>query len=269
MPLSDFHYQIYGPEGGRKIVFLHGLMGFLNNWRKIIHYFEEKDQSLSFDQRGHGRSMKPDSGYAPEDYAEDLKQILDELGWDKIILVGHSMGGRNALAFSAKYPDRVEKLVIEDIAPSDADPEGWRYYEHLLGKVPTPFKSRSEAREFFQDEFKKRIASYDHPDMLAAFLYANMEDKTDGTVNWRFSREAIIESARAARTEDRWQQVKKIKAPTLWIRGETSKAMSREDLQKILSMNPLIQGVEIPKAGHWVHADQPLAFVEALKNFVG
>lgn len=265
--LSEFHYQIYGNAQRPKIVFLHGLMGFLNNWRKIIHYFENDYQCLSFDQRGHGRSIKPEQGYSPADYAEDLLNILDELGWQKIILVGHSMGGRNALSFTVSHPSRVEKLVVEDIAPSDQNPEGWRYFERLLGVVPTPFKSRAEAREFFQNELKTRLSPKENADMLSAYFYANMEDKADGTVSWRFSPEAILETAKAARSQDRWEEVKKISVPTLWIRGGNSLTLLREDYEKILSMNSLIQGVEIPDSGHWVHAEQPVAFVDALKNF--
>lgn len=267
--LNQFNYQIYGPPQGRKWVFLHGLMGFHNNWRKIISYLEDTECCLTYDQRGHGRSMKPEEGYSPEDYADDLLKIIDELGWDKIILVGHSMGGRNALSFASRYGDRLEKLVIEDIAPSDRNPESWRYFERLLAAVPTPFANRAQARDFFQNKFKEVMNKEPAVDMLSAYLYANIADKEDGTVSWRFSPEAILESARQARSQDRWQQVSKITVPTLWIRGENSGTLKHEDWQKVLEMNSVIQGVEIPKAGHWVHADQPLAFVAAIKQFVG
>jgi pimeloyl-ACP methyl ester carboxylesterase len=267
--LSNFHHRIYGPPEGRKWVFLHGLMGFYNNWHKIITYLEKTECCLTYDQRGHGRSMKPEHGYTPEDYADDLLKIIDELHWEKIILVGHSMGGRNALSFASQHSDRLTKLVIEDIAPSDKNPEGWRYFERLLGSVPTPFKSRTEAREFFQGPFKEINKNDKSVNMLSAYLYANVEEKPDGRVSWRFSPEGVIESAKVARTADRWDLVPKIKVPTLWVRGENSGTLDREDFEKVLSINPLIQGVEIKDAGHWVHADQPLAFVEAIKQFVG
>ena len=85
--LSDFNYKIYGPPEGRKWVFLHGLMGFLNNWRTVISHLESTECCLTLDQRGHGRSFKPDSGYAPEDYANDLKIILDELKFENVLLL--------------------------------------------------------------------------------------------------------------------------------------------------------------------------------------
>lgn len=266
--LKDFNHQIYGPANGKKWVFLHGLMGFLNNWRRIITELEATECCLAYDQRGHGRSIKPDEGYQPDDYANDLKVILDELGWEKVILVGHSMGGRNALNFASRFPEYLNKLIIEDIAPS-GDPDGWKYYERLLKAVPTPFKNRAEARGFFQNEFKAKVQTRESVDVISAYFYANMEDQGDGTISWRFSPQAVIASAQQARAQDRWQELKRIQAPCLWIRGENSRELSREDWEKILLANTLIQGVEIPKAGHWVHSDQASAFVEAIKGFVG
>lgn len=135
--LKQFHYQLYGNSASPKLVFLHGLMGFGANWRKIVSSLEDQYQILTLDQRGHGRSMKPETGYAPENYADDLLKILDELGWEKIHLVGHSMGGRNALNFAARFPHRVISLVLEDISPV-GNPNDVERYENLLAKVPTP-----------------------------------------------------------------------------------------------------------------------------------
>lgn len=115
--LQQFHYKITGPPSGRPWVFLHGLMGYLHNWASVIRSLDATEKCLTYDQRGHGQSFKPAQGYAAKDYAEDLKLIIDELGFKKIILVGHSMGGRNALHFASAYPERIEKLVIEDIGP--------------------------------------------------------------------------------------------------------------------------------------------------------
>ena len=266
--LSDFNYKIYGPSDGRKWVFLHGLMGFLNNWRTVISNLEQTECCLTLDQRGHGRSIKPDTGYAPEDYANDLKIILDQLKWDKVVLVGHSMGGKNALNFASRFPERVFKLVIEDISPA-SNVDGWKYYENLLSSVPTPFKSRTEAREFFQGEFKTKVKTTQSMDVLSAYLYANVVDLADGTVSWRFKPEAIVESAKSARAKDHWDEVQKLEMPTLWVRGADSNELSREDFQKVLSMNRVIQGAEVAGAGHWVHSEQALSFVAEIRQFVG
>ncbi|MGZ3743744.1 MAG: alpha/beta fold hydrolase [Pseudobdellovibrionaceae bacterium] len=266
--LDSFNYQVTGPENGRRWVFVHGLMGYSANWRKIISGLEATERILSFDQRGHGRSWKPSEGYAPEDYSEDILKITDELGWDKFILVGHSMGGRNVLNFAFQHPEKIIKLVVEDIGP-EASPDAVEYYENLLGLVPTPFPNRTAARNFFQTEFLEKAKTRDNPPVLAQFLYANIEDKADGSADWRFYKEGILSSVRDGRIKDRWKEVASLKVPTLWIRGANSREFSRENFEKVLSSNELIKGVEIPNAGHWVHSEQPALFLEALKNFVG
>lgn len=266
--LADFNYQIYGPEKGRRWVFLHGLMGFLNNWRTIIRGLEDTETCLVYDQRGHGRSMKPDQGYAPENYADDLSLILDEIGWDKVILVGHSMGARNALNFCTRYPERVEKFVLEDIGP-EASPENFEYYQKLLGLVPTPFKDRPAARAFFSTEFLERAKTRDNPKMLAEYFYANMEEKQNGEVSWRFSPEAILESVKEGQRRQRWDEIRALKTPTLLIRGENSKELSPAIYERMKETNNLIQGVTIAEAGHWVHADQPAAFLREIRAFTG
>lgn len=243
-------------------------MGFSGNWRKIISSIDGTERCLSYDQRGHGRSIKPATGYAPEDYAKDLSGILDELGWDKIILVGHSMGARIAFYFAAHNPDRVEQLVIEDIGPS-VQADNLPYYENLLGGIPTPFKSREEAKAFLMGDFLRTARTKERAEILAQFFYANMDEKSPGVVDWRFSKEAILESVRAAHKRDYWAEIRALSMPTLLIRGETSMELSRESYEKMLEANKMMKGVEIAKAGHWVHSDQPQDFIHALKQFTG
>ncbi len=266
--LNRIHYHISGVTGGRRWVFLHGLMGFLNNWKKITSQLDSTEQCLCYDQRGHGRSFKPQTGYAPEDYANDLKALTEELGWDRFILVGHSMGGRNALVFTDRYPERVEKLVIEDIGPESSESSA-QFFHRLLGAVPTPFKTRVEARDFFQNEFASKVRTKESVRAIGAFLHANLVETEEGLWDWRFYKEGILESVHAGRVQERWSEIQNLKVPTLWIRGENSQELSSETFQKVLQTNKMIQGVEIAGAGHWVHSEKPEEFTKALKNFVG
>lgn len=266
--LAEFHHRLDGPPDGRKWVFLHGLMGFLNNWRRIIAGLESTERCFSYDQRGHGRSIKPPAGYAPEDYANDLRDLLDELGWEKIILVGHSMGARNGLNFCARWPERVEKFVLEDIGPRSA-PNNSQYYRDLLGVIPAPFPDRTTAREFFSGEFLVRARSRDNPKMLAEYFYANMEEKDDGTFSWRFLPEAIFQSVAEGENRDRWDEVRGLKVPTLLVKGELSRELSEATYKEMLTSNPIIQGVIIPGAAHWVHSDKPNEFLAEIRKFAG
>lgn len=264
--LEQFHYQITGNPEGHKLVFLHGLMGAGQNWRPVAKTFEDRFQILTFDQRGHGRSFKPAQGYHPRDFANDLKQILAELRWDKIALVGHSMGGRNSLEFAGHYPDQVAALVLEDIGP-EANSGAISRIERLLEAVPTPFSSREEARGFFAREYASRIAWYPQPEVISRFFQTNIEEKPDGTYDWRFVKQGIFESMRTGRNEDRWDMLRNLRMPVLMIRGANSGDLPAETFARMRAVLPHASAVEIPEAGHWVHFDQPDAFIAALNAF--
>lgn len=254
--LDNFHYDRRGPSDGKKMVFLHGLMGSWKNWRSVFNFFSDKYDIFSYDQRGHGRSFHPAEGYTPEDYAEDLKRIINNLQWEKFYLVGHSMGGRNALVFSYLYPEHVEKLVIEDISPSTSLQA--QKIEDILDKVPVPFSKRQDAKKIIFEEFKEDKS-------LADFLYSNIVETSEGQFNWRFSKSGVLESVYEG--GDCWPQVSDLKTKTLWIRGEHSNVFSQQDYEKLLQLNPNIAGKLISGAGHWVHYEQLESFVDALKEF--
>jgi pimeloyl-ACP methyl ester carboxylesterase len=265
--LSQFNYQISGNEGGHKLVFLHGLLGSAANWRRITPAFEDRFHILTYDQRGHGRSFQPSSGYAPQDYAGDLLQILTELGWERIHLVGHSMGGRNALEFAHLYPEKLLSLVVEDIGVEESQEAQDKIFR-LLDLVPRPFSSRKEARTFFDQKYPSLIPFEDDPKTMAAYFYSNLTEVSPGVVDWRFSLEGVKESLRQGREKTRWDLIEGLKLPTLYLRGGDSKTFSEKMFQETLRRNPLIQGKVIENAGHWVHFDQPEAFIKALNEFL-
>ncbi len=264
--LDQFHFEILGLDQSEKLVFLHGLMGAGSNWRGLAKSFEKDFQILLFDQRGHGRSFHPDGGYTSEDYAEDLFKILAELGWEKIHLVGHSLGARNAMVFACKYPEKVQSLVIEDISPSASGKSGPSKTEQLILKVPVPFESRQQAKAYFMGEFLKGLEGDPQAQTLANFFYMNIQEFPDGRVDWRFSKNGILESLREGRTKDRWPEWKSLKAPLSLIRGEFSEDLIQKDYDEMLRQNPSAEGWLISGAGHWVHFDQQQAFAAALEK---
>jgi esterase len=260
-----FNYRIQGEDSENRWVFMHGLMGYLQNWGAVTRALVPR-QTLTYDQRGHGQSFQPKTGYTAQDYASDADQLTRDLGWDQFTLVGHSMGGRNALHFAHLYPEKVKRLIIEDIGP-ESRPMAHQYYEKMLASVPTPFSSREQVQNFFKNEWKDRFQPKEKIEVLSAFLAANIVEKSPGHWDWRFWPSGIIESVREGRKDESWLQIKNLKCPTLWIRGENSQELSKESFNKILQANSLIQGVVIPEAGHWVHSEKTQAFVQALLAF--
>ena len=242
-------------------------MAFSANWRKIANKLEPEYQCLIYDQRGHGRSFKPETGYTLETLAEDLNKITDELGWSQFHLVGHSLGGRVAMVFAHKYPQKVKTLCIEDVG-ADIMRDSYKYYERMLNIVPTPFKSKDDMKQFFQNDFLKLFTPNEAPEVLVSFLQANQEEKAAGTYDWRFSKNAMVEIGKQSHTQDRWLELSSFKMPVLLVRGENSHILSSEEFEKMLKVNPLITGAEIKGTGHWVHYEKYEEFTQLLYDFL-
>lgn len=264
---DHFNFQISGSDLAPKLVFLHGLMGSWVNWKRVISSLQDRFQIFAFDQRGHGRSFHPEQGYSPEDYAQDLFRLTEELGWTQFALVGHSMGGRNAICFTSRFPHRVSKLVVEDIGP-EARPQAEASYRELLAQIPTPFASKRAAKEFFLNEFPRIRWGREPAANLGAFLLMNIEEKPDARADWRFFKPGILESVRLGRGHEHWWEWESVNCPSLLIRGAESEELSRECFQEMLRRNPKSQGVEIDNAGHWVHSEQPQEFIRILSDFL-
>lgn len=267
MFLDNFNYSVLGTNESNRIVFIHGLMAFSANWRKIATRLEGEFQCLIYDQRGHGRSFKPQSGYTPEIFAEDLNKITDELGWSSFHLVGHSMGGRNAMVFSHLYPHKVKTLTIEDMGP-DSDSKSYQYYQNMLDVVPTPFQSKEDIKTFFASTFAEVFTAKESPSVLSLFLQANLEEKLDGRFDWKFSKEAIVSIVQEGHQKDRWFELSSFKMPVLLVRGETSHVLKLETFEKMVQVNPNITGVQIAGAGHWIHYEKYEEFTTILRDFI-
>lgn len=272
--LDNFHFsvtsQLKDPAArsqAPKLVFLHGVMGFSSNWRRVSKAFEDIYEVLVYDQRGHGRSFHPDHGYAPDDYAADLERILDELGWKKIHLVGHSMGGRVALHFASFSSARVEKLVLEDIGPV-LQPGRAEFVSKVLDRIPTPFPSRVAAKEYFDHQFAKDFKDQRKAGDLAQFLYANIQETSSGHCVWRFNEQGIRESVAQGREDEHWDRFCRLPMPVLVIRGEESLDLPKPVFERMQMVNPHVKGVEIKGAGHWVHSEQPEEFIRVTREFL-
>jgi pimeloyl-ACP methyl ester carboxylesterase len=157
-------------------------------------------------------------------------------------------------------------LVLEDIGP-EANYAAIERIEKLLSLVPVPFHSRAEAKDFFENKYAQKISFYPQAETVARFFLSNIEQKPDGTQDWRFAKDAILKSMMDGRNEDRWDAWSNLKMPTLVIRGEHSPDLPRPVYDRMLATLPSAKGVEIPGSGHWVHFEQTAAFIRVLKEF--
>lgn len=264
VPADRIHHRILAPDharpGVRPLVLLHGLMGFAANWGKIWPSFQSERPVLVLDQRGHGRSEKPAHGYSPEDYAGDLAGLLTHLGWSGCHIVGHSMGGRVALRFCARYPHLAASLCMED-SGVESNPQRIEWIRDLLGAIPTPFPGREEAKAYFASHFRE-------DPLTGSFLHANLETRSDGTLDWRFHAPGMHETVATGRATDASEEFRQLSLPTLVVRGSRSREFPAVEAAHMKEMRPQTRLVEIENAGHYVHAERPAEFSAALSDFL-
>lgn len=261
---KDIYHRIHGPAilppATYPVVLLHGLMGFAANWGKIWPELHARRPVLVLDQRGHGRSPKPKTGYTPTDYAKDLKGLLSHLGWTKCHVVGHSMGGRVALRFCSLYPEIAVSLTLED-SGVDSKPERVRWIQDLLASVPTPFPDRETAKKWFSENFQ------DDP-ITGGFLNANLEPGADGRMDWRFYAPGMIETIETGRATDAMREYAGLKLPTMIIRGARSTEFTAGEARHMAEARPGVSLITIDGAGHMVHAEKAPEFTRALALFL-
>ncbi len=270
MTASDkFFIREYGleKENATSLVFIHGLLGWGLNWGPIIKFFENDYHIITYDQRGHGRSFHPESGYQPEDYAEDLAEILDDLQIERAHLIGHSMGARTAQTFTVKYPGRVLSLTIEDMGPNPENTSTLATQQMILS-IPVPFESKSKMDLFFESEFKVKTSADDtQKSVMANFLKANLARNSDGEITWRFYLPGILETLESG-LKPRWSEFKCIEVPTFVVKGALSKHLSSETLDLMKGSLPSVKTAVVPNVGHWIHYQAPKVFSQYVLKFL-
>ena len=259
----------YRKEGrGSPIVIIHGLYGSSDNWVNIGKRLAEKHTVYMLDQRNHGRSPFADS-HTYDDLRTDLEKFFDEHKIEKAILLGHSMGGKVAMWFAADFPEKVEKLIIADIAPKDylLLNDDSQYYLHqniLLAMQEIDFtliKSRNDVDDFMAEKLDN--------ERIRQFLLKNVaKDKKTKHYRWRVNAEVLYEHLDeiVSGVNQNWldDRTPITSYPVIFIRGLLSNYIMPEDESLIKEIYPDARIVDIPDAGHWLHAEQPEKFMEAV-----
>jgi pimeloyl-ACP methyl ester carboxylesterase len=249
-----------GLPGHSPVCLLHGGAAHAHWFDAVTPALGARHHVLVLDQRGHGESAwASPPAYATEDFVADLAGILDHLGWDRVTLVGHSMGGHNAMAFAAWHPHRVRALVIVDARPSIPAERLDRM--HARGRrPPRRYPTREAAGETFRLLPPDTVAD---PALLAHLGRASVVAR-DGGFASRFDPAAYG----ARRPADVWPLLGGITGPTLIVRGELSPILPRAMADRMRETIPDAALVEIPGAYHHLMLDRPAAFTAALDVFL-
>lgn len=254
------HLLESGTPGAPALCFLHGGAAHAHWFDAVTPTFEGRFHVVSLDQRGHGESQwAVPAAYGTEDFAGDLVQVMSAMGWGRMVLAGHSMGGHNAMTFAAWHPERVAALVIIDSRPT-IPPERLNVMHARGLRLPRLHSSAEAAAASFRLLPRETLAD----PALLAHIARNAVARRDGGWGWRFDPQTHGER----RPVDAWPLLPRITAPTLVVRGALSPVLTADMAERLRATIPRASLVTIPNAYHHLTLDAPAPFTAAMTQFV-
>ncbi|MBC8266578.1 MAG: alpha/beta fold hydrolase [Flavobacteriales bacterium] len=246
----------YGDKG-QDLIVIHGLFGMSDNWNTLGKQFAKYCKVHLIDLRNHGRSPhSTDFNY--DVMCEDILEYMADNNITKPIILGHSLGGKVGMKLAFSYPDKIEKLIVADIAPRKYNTD---FHQNLLAtlyKLPLEdFNKREEvdaALSLFLDDKGIRL-----------FLLKNLYRNKDKEFAWRFNIEVLLE--KVSNIQEASFVVGKIDVPTHFIRGGNSNYVTSDDELLINKHFSDFSICTIDGAGHWLHAQFPERFYNEVMGF--
>ena len=250
------HSKIIGE--GRPFVILHGFLGMGDNWKTLGRKFAEQGFQVHLvDQRNHGRSFHDDV-FDYDVMVTDLKTYCDSHELQDLVLLGHSMGGKTAMLFAANYPKIVSKLLVADISPRFYPIHHEVILDGLSALDLKDMKSRGEAEE--------TLAVYVPEFGIRQFLLKNLYWKEKGQLALRINLQVLKEHI--AEVGESLPNHAEYDGETLFLRGDKSDYIGEDDEVVIKDHFKNASIVTIANTGHWLHAENPQAFYDAVINFI-
>ena len=261
----SMHYLDWGNSAKPTIVLLHGMRGHAHSWDDVSEALSPDFHVLALDQRGRGLTdWAKDGDYGIDAFVGDLVGFTRAVGLEKFILMGHSMGARNSMAFADKHADMLEKLVLSEFGPQ-INPKGGQRIAKELIDVPEEFDTLDDAIAYMA-QFN-RYAS--EPVMYRREFYSSRE-LPNGKIGWRYD----LEIREARRRGDPvvplelWPALPKITCPTLVVRATETDVLDLDVAERMIETLPDGRLVEIERAEHMVFEDNPRDFIAAVRDFL-
>ena len=251
-------HQLYAERQGEGpvVVLLHGLFGQSGNLGGVARALQDRYTVISMDLRNHGRSPHQ-QGMSIAELANDVRHRLDRFDVEKASILGHSLGGKVAMQFAFTWQERVDRLLVADIAPVAYPPHHQDILRGLRNVDVRGIKGRTQADQAMAADVPEK--------MVRQFLLTNLVRDEQGGWQWKLNLDAIeagYQQIRGAPEEGLFE------GPTLFIKGEVSDYIQRQHQPQILRQFPKAETVTINGAGHWLHAEKPAAFNAAVSEFL-
>lgn len=249
----------FGGEGP-PVVLLHGLAGHAEEWKETAAWLTREARVWALDARGHGLSARRPTDVSHRARVDDVTFVLDRLELEPVVLVGQSLGGLTALSVAARHGERVRGLVLVEAGPSDGA-DVLAMAEDVGGALrrwPVPFGSQEAALEFFRERFGSPLA--------AEAWAAGLEETGDG---WRprFDVDVMVETLVGVLSEPTWPDWEQVACPTLIVRGENG-TLTAATAAEMVARRSGAEAVEVAKAGHDLHLEQPRSWRTVLTGFL-
>lgn len=248
---------------------LHGLYGSSDNWASIARKLGRYFTVILPDLRNHGLSPHSDR-HDYESMSDDILELVNNLKLDHFFLAGHSMGGKTAMKFAVRWPERLDGLLIADISPFFTENKNAETIsEHTL--ILDTMLSTDLAGIISRKEAEKKLAGT-LSEKATGLILKNLQRNSDNTFSWKLNASSLLKNINKimeAVIPDKYNESQIAGFPVYFLRGAYSFYLTENDFSPILKIFPSASFITIPDAGHWVHADNPEAVETAFLRFLG
>ena len=254
--MEILHSQIFGE--GKPLLILHGFLGMSDNWKTMgLKYAEQGFEVHLIDQRNHGHSFHSDE-FSYELMAEDLLNYIEHHKLGKVSLLGHSMGGKTVMLFAVTHPEKVEHLIVADIAP--------KYYPEHHHAILDGLNSLDFSKINSRTEADKELAKSISEKGVRMFLLKNLYWETRERLGLRINLPVLTESM--GEIGEALPSGTVFNGKTLFLKGGNSEYVQVNDEGLIHNHFPNAKIESVPNAGHWLHAENPSDFYEKSIQFL-
>jgi len=243
------------------IIFLHGITANRRVWDPVVDSLSHQFTCVTVDQRGHGLSDRPPTGYGAAEYSDDILHIARQLSPAAgLYLVGHSLGARNAIVAAWKSPAVIRGVVALDFVPF-IEPEVFDSLESRVLEGDRTFSSRAEIHEYLQGRYLNLP-----PDAISRRAEFGYAEERPGVFVPLADARAMAETVRGLR-EDLEPFLAGVTVPTVIVRGEQSLLVSPEAFGKAQELNPRVASAVIPGVDHYIPEEAPEAIGQLIESF--
>jgi len=252
------HYLDWGSPDKPPFIMLHGIGRVAHSFDHVAPHFTDRYHVIAMDMRGHGDSAwSPEGAYLVEDYVKDLEAVVEQLNLHGLTLLGNSTGGRVVQVYAGLHPDRMARLVVEDVGPErtneiasafarrvQQEDKGWASEDELLASLMKNSK--------ISEELQRNYAHF------------GSKVREDGRVIWKRDPNLV----KGFVPTELWEYVGKIKCPTIYILGGASSIVPPETQKQLKDTLPSVQIVTMPGLGHYPHVESPEEYLKIVTAFL-